>query len=70
MTARGDRLDFPYNFSSPDISMPNAKLHTNSNISDAHLGARYLRINISNFYLGTNIPYHQYMPVHPSKIPK
>ena len=70
MTAGGDRLDCPYNVSSPAVSMPNAKLHINSTISDAHLGARYLGINISNFYIGADMPYHQYMRVHPSKIPK
>ena len=50
--------------------MPNAKPHINSTISNAHIGARYLGINISNFYLGTDMPYHQYMRVHPSKILK
>ena len=39
MTAGGDRLDCPYDVSSPAVSMTNAKLHINSTISDAHRGA-------------------------------
>ena len=70
MTASGDCLDFPYDVSSPAVSMTNAKLHINITISDAHKGARYLVIYITNFYLGTEIPYHKYMCTHPSKIPQ
>ena len=65
MTAGGDSLDFPYDVISPAASMSNAKLHINSTISNAHLGACYLGIDIYNFYLGPNIPYHQHMQVHP-----
>ena len=69
MTAGGNRLDCPYGVSSPAVSMTNAKIYINSNISDAHKGARYLGIDITNFYLGTDMPYHQYIRIHPSKIP-
>ena len=70
MTAGGDRLDFPYDVSSPAVYMTNVKLHINITISDAHKGARYLGIDITNFYLGTDMPYHQYMRIHLSKIPQ
>ena len=70
MTARGDRLDCPYNVSSPAVSMTNSKLHIHSTISDAYKGECYLGIDITNFYLGTDMPYHQYMRIHPSKIPQ
>ena len=70
MTTGGDCLEFPYNVSSPTILMTNEKLHINSTISESHIGAFYLGIDISNFYLITNTPYHQYMRVHPYKIPK
>ena len=70
MTAGGYRLNLPCDASSPAVSMTNAKLHINSTISDAHKGARYLGIDITNFYLVTNMPYHQYMHIHPSKIPQ
>ena len=70
MTAVGDRLYCPNEVSSPTVLMLKSKIHINNNISDFHLGYCYLGINISNFYLGTDIPYHQYMRVHPSKILK
>ena len=70
MTAGRYRLDFPYGVSSPAMSMKNSKLHINSTVSDAHKGARYLGTDITNFYLGTDMPYHQYMRINPSKIPQ
>ena len=70
MTSKGDRLDYPYDVSSPAVSVTNEKLHINSKISYAIKGARYLGLDISNFYLGTDMPYHQYMRIHPSKIPQ
>ena len=48
--------------------MTNAKMHINGTISDTRRGNRYLGVNTSNFYLGTNIPYHQYLRVHPYNI--
>ena len=50
--------------------MTSAKLHINSTISDAHKGARYLGIDITNFYLNSDMPYHQYMRIHPSETPQ
>ena len=70
MTASGDCLDCPYDVNSLAVSMTNSKLHINSTISNAHKGARYLGIEITNFYLGTGMPYYQYMCIHLSKIPK
>ena len=72
MTSDGDRLNCLYDFSSPTVSMINAKLHINGTIYDAHSGACYLVIDISNFYLRTNMPCHQYqyLHAHPSKIPQ
>ena len=58
MIAGGDHLDFLYDVSSPAVSMTNAKLHINSTISDAHKGALYLGIDITNFYFGTDMRYH------------
>ena len=55
MTDGGDRLDFPFDVSSPAVSMKNSKLHINSTISDAHKGARYLGIDITNYHLGTGM---------------
>ena len=57
ITASGDKLDYPSDASSPAVSMLNAKLHINSTISDAKNGARYLGLDIKNFYLGTPMSY-------------
>ena len=70
MTSGGERLDCPYDVSSPAVSMTNSKIHIKITISDSNKGARYLGIDITNFYLGTDMPYHQYMLIHPSKIPQ
>jgi hypothetical protein len=61
MTAGGDQLDYPGNASSPAVAMLDAKLHINSTISDASRGARYMGINIKNYYLGTPMKYYQYI---------
>ena len=70
MTAGGDRLDYPGDASSPAVSMLDAKLHINSTISDAKNGARYLGLDIQNFYLGTPMKYFQYIRVRPAIIPQ
>jgi hypothetical protein len=58
MTAGGDKLDYPSDASSPTVSMLNAKIHINSTISDASKGARHLRLDIENYYLGTPMGYY------------
>jgi hypothetical protein len=70
MTAGGDKLDYPGDASSPAVSMLDAKLHINSTISDAKHGARYLGLDIKNYFLGTPLKYFQYMRDHPSSIPQ
>ena len=70
MTAGGDKLDYPGDASSPTVSMLGAKLHINSTISDARQGARYLGLDIKNYYLGTPLAYYQYMRVRPTDIPQ
>ena len=66
MTAGSDKLDYPGDASSPAVSMLDAKLHINSTISDAKNGARYLGLDIKNFYLGTPMSYFQYIATHPT----
>ncbi len=69
-TAGGDKLDYPFDASSPAVSMLDAKLHINSTISDAKRGARYLGLDIKNFYLGTPMEYYQYFRIHKQDIPQ
>jgi hypothetical protein len=70
ITAGGDRLEYPHDPSSPAVSMLNAKIHINSTISDAHRGARYMVVDIKNFYLGTPMSYYQYIRVKPKDLPQ
>jgi hypothetical protein len=63
MIAGGNKLDYPGDANSPAVSMLDAKLHINSTISDAKNGARYLGLDIKNFYLGTPMSYFQYIRV-------
>ena len=70
MKAGVNHIDWTYNTISTEFPMTNAKLHINSKISDAKIGSHYLGLEISNFYLGTTIPYHRYMRVQPSNIPQ
>ena len=53
MIAGGDRLDYPDDPSSPTASITDAKIHFNSTISDAKRGARYMTLDIKNYYLGS-----------------
>jgi hypothetical protein len=70
MTAGGDKLDYPGNASSPTVSMLDSKIMINSTISDARHGARFLGLDLANYYLGTPMDYFQYMRVDPSVIPQ
>ena len=70
MTAGGDKLDYPGDPSSPAVAILDAKLHINSVISDAKHGARYLTLDIKNFYLGTPMKYFQYIRVKREVIPQ
>ena len=70
MTAGGDKLDYPGDPSSPAVSVLDAKIHINSTISDAKRGARFLTLDIKNFYLGTPMTYFQYIRVKRDIIPQ
>ena len=70
MTAGGERLNYPVNPSSPAVSILDAKIKINSTISNAKNGARYMVINIKNFYLGTPMEYYQYLHMHHILIPE
>ena len=70
LTEGGDKLDYPGDPSSPEVSLLNVKIHINSTISRAKNNARYMCINIKNFYLGTPMKYFQYMRIHKKIIPQ
>ena len=70
LTAGGDKLDYPGNPSSPEVSFLNVKIHINSTISRAKNNAKYMCIDIKNFYLGTPMKYFQYMCINKKTIPQ
>ena len=70
LTAGGDKLDYPGDPSSPEVSLLNVKIHINSTISRAKHNARYMCIDIKKIYLGTPIKYFQYMSIHKTFIPQ
>ena len=70
MTAGGDQLDYPGDASSPTVAITDAKVHVNSTISDARRGARYVCMDVQNFYLGTPMSYYQYIRVRRHQIPQ
>jgi hypothetical protein len=70
LTAGGDRLEFPGDPSSPAVATTDSKIHINSTISDAKKGARYMVMDIKNFFLGTPLHYFQYLRIHASMIPQ
>ena len=70
LTAGGNKLDYPGDPSSPSVSLLNVKIHINSTISRAKDNAKYMCINIKNFYLGTPMKYFQYMRIHNNSFPK
>ena len=46
------------------------KIHINGTISRAKNNAKYMCIEIKNFYLGTPMKYFQYMRIHRKIIPQ
>ena len=46
LTAGGDKLDYPGDPSSPEVSLLNVKIHINNTISRAKNNARYMCIDI------------------------
>jgi hypothetical protein len=64
MTVGGDRLDAYQDVRSPAIGLVDTKLHLNSVISDAHLGARYCTGDLKDFFLMSDMPIFQYMRIH------
>jgi hypothetical protein len=66
LTIGGDRLEYTSETASPAASLLETKMLVNSTISDAHLGARFMTIDISNFFLQTILPEkdREYMRIH------
>ena len=64
LTVGGDQLDCPNDTSSPSASLLETKLLLNSTISDAHLGARFMIMDLKDFFLATPMARSEYMLIH------
>ena len=64
LTVGDDRLDCPEDTSSPAASLLETKLLLNSTISDAHLGARLMTMDLKDFFLSTPMERSEYMRIH------
>jgi hypothetical protein len=70
MTVGHDRLDACQDVGSPAVGVVYTKLHLNSVISDAHLGAPYCTGDLKDFFLVSDMPIYQYMRVHCRFVPQ
>jgi hypothetical protein len=70
MTFGGDCLDTYQDVRSPAVGVIDTKLHLNSVISDAHLGACYCTGDLKDFFLVSDMPIYQYMQVHCRYVPQ
>ncbi len=68
LTAGGDRINYPFNCSTPTADMTLLKIIINSTISTK--GAQCMMIDHSNFYLKTPIAWRKYMHLNIMDIPE
>ena len=59
----GEKLEYPFDTSSPASSLIEAKILLNSTISDANKGARFMAVDLKDFCLNTPMERAEYMKV-------
>ena len=64
LTVGGDRLTYNDDVASPAVSLLETKLLLNSTISDASKGARFMTLDIKDFFLQTLMERPEYMRIH------
>ena len=69
ITVGGDRLSCPDDTGSPTANMMETKILVNSTISDSHLGARFISVDLQNFFLATPMARKEYMRVKLKHLP-
>ena len=67
LTVGADRLTRPWDCSTPTVDMITVKLLLNSIVSTP--GAKFMSIDIKNFYLNTQMPQYEYMRLKLSDLP-
>ena len=68
MTAGGDRINYPDDVSTPTGNIITTKVLINSTIST--LDAKFMTIDVENFYLNTPMKRFEYIHIKLSDIPK
>ena len=64
LTVGGDKLDYDFDSTSPAASLVETKLLLNSVISDSARGARFMTIDIKDFFLQTHMKEPEFMKIH------
>ena len=70
LTVGGDKLDYPYDASSPASGLIDAKILFNSTISDAKNGAKFMTADLKDFFLNTPMDRAEYMKIQYKYFPK
>ena len=69
MVVGGDKLSYDDDAGAPAASLLETKLLVNSVISDASRGAKFMTLDIKDFYLATPMPKPEYMKLSLTSIP-
>ena len=64
LTVGGDKVDYLYDASSPAATLIDTKLLLNSVISDNSKGARFMTVDIKDFFFQSTLPQPEYMQIH------
>ena len=64
ITVGGDKLSYTADAGSPTANLLETKLLVNSTISDAHKGARFMSLDLKDFFLATPMEGNEYMRVN------
>ena len=64
LTVGGDKLDYNFDAASPAASLIDTKLLLNSVISDSAKGAKFMTLDIKDFFLQTKMEDPEFMKIH------
>ena len=69
LVAGGDKLEYEFDASAPAASLLETKILVNSIISDAKDGARFMSLDLKDFFLASPMSRPEYMKLHYRHIP-
>ena len=69
LTVGGDKLQYNYDATSPAASLIETKLLLNGTISQSSQGARFMKIDIKDFFLQSYMKENEYMRIHNKYFP-